>query len=116
MSTIVAATVYEHTFVLPASTERVFAALTDAKQLEQWWAEHARVQPIVGGEYRFWGRYSVFIPTQKQADQIITRYEPPKTLAFRWTWREMASDVEISLKADGSNTLLNVRHTLDGVF
>lgn len=116
MTTATAATVFERTFTMPASVERVFAALTNEKQLEQWWAEHAHVQPRAGGEYHFWGRYSVFIPTRQQANQVITRFEPPTLLAYRWNWRDLASNVELSLQVDGTNTVLNVRHTLDGVF
>jgi uncharacterized protein YndB with AHSA1/START domain len=49
---------HEFTWKLPARPARVFAALTDAAELEQWFAEHAEVEPQLGGAYRFWGKHT----------------------------------------------------------
>ena len=73
---------HEHTFTFTASAARVFAALTDPSELTQWFAEHADVQARPGGRYRFWGRRTLGCPSEGDATQAITRFEPAHALGF----------------------------------
>ncbi len=105
--------VYEYAIpvTFPATTQETFAALTDERALEIWFAEHANVEPKVDGVYRFWGRYSLDTAKQKQAGQVITRYEPDKALGFSWRLLNRDSEVTWLLTPDGENgTKVTIRH------
>lgn len=100
---------------LPASPERVFAALTDAQALKAWFAEEAEVEPRQGGAYRFWGRHSYGTADAASATQVITAFEPPHRLGFGWRVLDQDSEVTITLVPDdGENspggTRFKVRH------
>ena len=64
---------YEYAYPIHAPAERIFQALTDATELEAWFAEHARVEPEVGGRYAFWGRHTLGTPSEAEADGRVTR-------------------------------------------
>lgn len=93
---------------LPAPPERVFAALTDPAQLRAWFAEHALVEPRVGGAYRFWGKHTYGTPARDEAGQTLTRYEPGRAIAYDWTIDGVATQVTLELAAgesDGSTVV-----------
>jgi len=83
-----------------ATPDRVWAALTDADAVRAWFAEHAEIDTRVGGAWRFWGRYSLGVPSRDAADQTIVAVEPEKLLAFTWTWAGVPTRVEITLEPD----------------
>jgi uncharacterized protein YndB with AHSA1/START domain len=91
---------HEFTCKLPVSAARVFRALTDPTELAGWFAEHSLIEPHEGGAYRFWGRHTYGNPARGQADQQITRYEPDRALAYRWTLHDRASEVSFEIAAD----------------
>lgn len=104
----------DHTYTqtLAAPPPRVFAALTDAAQLRLWFAEHAVIEPHVGGAYRFWGRHTYGAPSREEATQSITALEPDTALGFTWHLENRDSDVRITLTPDSESdgTKLTVRH------
>ena len=105
--------VHEFTSTLPAPPERVFAALSDASQLRTWFAEHAEVEPRVGGAYRFWGRHSYATPTRADATQTLTAFEPSTRLAYSWPLGGSVSEVSLDLAPkddDAGQTVLKIRH------
>lgn len=105
--------VHEYTMTLPATPERVFAALTDPAQLRAWFAEQVDVEPKVGGAYRFWGRYSYSTPTRAEATQTLTAFDPGRELAYAWHFGGRDSTVTLSLAAkddDAGSTVFKVRH------
>ncbi len=112
---------YEYKLPLPltGSLEQVFAALTDAQALSQWFAEHAEVEPEVGGAFRFWGRHTYGQPTAKQATQTIVRLEPPTEIAFAWHVLGRDSEVTWSLNEEeddaGRSVRLTVRHNFEAL-
>lgn len=100
----------ERTYELPAGAERVFAALTDAPQLRAWFAEHAQVEPRAGGAYRFWGKFTAWIPSEAVSDGRILEFESGRRLSYAFTWRETRCEVALAIEAIGAGKcLLHVR-------
>src|SRR5262245_1447259 len=93
----IALTTYRQKYELPASVEKTFAALTQPDELRQWFSESIEIEPKLSGKFRFWGRTTPWLLNERDADQVITRFEPPKVLAFAWTWRACRTEVEIEL-------------------
>jgi len=94
---------HEFTWKLPARPARVFAALTNADEVSQWFAEHAEIEPQVGGAYRFWGKHSYGTPSKADATQRITKFAPSQALAFTWRIHDRDSEVSFLIEADPEN-------------
>jgi uncharacterized protein YndB with AHSA1/START domain len=93
---------------IDAAPDAVFQALTDADTLIEWFAESAEVA-LSNGRYTFWGRYT---PRGDQPRQRLTSAEPGRALRFAWDLGTGApSNVELSLRADGEQTVLDAVHT-----
>jgi uncharacterized protein YndB with AHSA1/START domain len=110
---------HEHACSLPAAPALVFAALTEPRELERWFAEHAEVELRAGGAYRFWGRHTYGTPSRSDARQVVTRFEPSAALAYRWPLHELDSEVSFALADDeatdnAGGTRLVVRHAFPG--
>jgi uncharacterized protein YndB with AHSA1/START domain len=88
---------HEFSATLPAPRERVFRAFTDEAELQCWFAQHVEVNPLAGGEYRFWGMHTQGAPMRAQATQKIVRIEPPSLLAFSWRLEDADSEVTLQL-------------------
>ena len=68
----------ERTIEIDAPVDAVWAALTDVRELMNWFPEQARVEPGVGGSiWMSWdGHY--------EADSVIDRWEPGEHLRIRF--------------------------------
>jgi len=101
---------------IPAPAARLFEALTGERELEGWFAEHASVEPRLGGAFRFWGRHTVGTPAEADAKGTISEFEPDARLAFDWEVCGVPSVVAITLTPEetdqGPVTRLAVRHEL----
>jgi len=73
----------------PHPVERVWAALTDAEQLKQWFPFHAVIEPRVGGSVEFSGN-----PHAPDFTGRVLVYEPPLRLAFSWGGSELHFSLE----------------------
>jgi len=107
---------HEFTWKLSARPARVFAALTEADELKQWFAEHAEVEPQVGGAYRFWGRHTLGAPTREEANGRITKFAPSQTIAYTWRIHDRDSEVAFALESDPENaegTVLKGTHSFE---
>jgi len=107
--------VHAFTTTLAGDPERVFAALTTPESLLRWFADHVQVELREGGAFRFWGRHSYGTPDGADANQRVTRVEPPTVLAFSWQFEGMPSEVTLTATPaepdkDGARTTLEVRH------
>jgi uncharacterized protein YndB with AHSA1/START domain len=88
--------------VLGASREEVWAALTDPKELERWFANDVELELRPGGEATF--RWS----NGESRQATVTEVEPGERLAFEW---EGDGEVEFTLDEDVDGTRLTVVET-----
>ena len=109
---------HEYSFPIPAPTDRIFTALTTKSELEQWFAEHADVDPKPGGAFRFWGRHTVGTPGEEDAIGTLVAIEPDERIAFDWKLFGTPSRVTIALTPEeseqGPATRVAIEHVLDG--
>lgn len=104
----------DEAYELPAPPARVFAAWTDARELVQWLAQHVRIEPHVGGAFRFWGRHTPWVPRESDADGLITRFDPDTCLDFRWTLRACPCETTLRFDPAPAGTTLRLSHTATG--
>lgn len=85
---------------LRASPDAVWRALTDAREIERWFALEARVDPGVGG--------TVFLSwkNEYEGSSEILVWNPPFHLRVRWV--EGAEVTDYFLEPSGDRTLLRV--------
>jgi uncharacterized protein YndB with AHSA1/START domain len=87
---------------IDASPERVFAALVEPEQLQQWIAQNAVVEPRVGGRYDFgWDHGPV----------EIVELVPNERLAYSWRWEDEETVVRWELEGSGGRTRLTLVHS-----
>lgn len=88
--------------VLPAPREDVWAALTDPKELESWFANDVELDLRPGGGALFrWGN-------GEERHATVTEVEPGERLAFEW---DGEGEVEFTLADDADGTRLTVVET-----
>ena len=97
---------YEVEIDLDAGAERVWQALTDPRELEQWFAEHADVD-LDEGRFDFWGCHTPGVPTKDEGHRHVVECDPMRQLRFVWPWNGEDTIVTISLEGD---TRLRVLH------
>ena len=94
-----------------APPEEVFAFFTDPVRYIRWQGMSAELDPTPGGLYR----------VQMTADSAVrgsyVEVDPPVRVVFTWGWEgnpELppgSSTVEITLRNDGGETVLHLRHS-----
>lgn len=109
---------------IAAPPERVFEALTDAKQVMQWWTKEAcgieafEMEPEAVGRWRYdskEGTVNVNGVTKFHCEGKVLEYDPPRLLAYTWiaNWHEDKTHptvVRWELTRVASGTRLNVTH------
>ncbi|MCB1221261.1 MAG: SRPBCC domain-containing protein [Planctomycetales bacterium] len=83
----------------------VFRLLTTTSELEQWFAEHARVD-LAGGSYGFWGRYTPGLPSEAQ--QQLKGFQQDRSLSYVWHVNGNDTVVEFTLDGDGDATVVKL--------
>ncbi|HTZ62147.1 MAG TPA: SRPBCC domain-containing protein [Thermoplasmata archaeon] len=97
-----------HSYYYAASPERVFAALTDPRELTKWFVRKARVVPRKGGTYRLtWGPYTM--------RGRVLEIEPPRHLVLRWIdqfgdGKVFETEAAFELTKKGKGTVLSLTH------
>src|SRR5438067_5087685 len=93
--------------VLPAARDDVWAALTDAERLEDWFANDVELDLRPGGGASF--RWS----NGEERHATVTEVEPERRLAFEWDDDGTVgnSTVEFTLDDDANGTRLTVVET-----
>jgi uncharacterized protein YndB with AHSA1/START domain len=110
-----------------APPERVFAALTDSRQLLQWWGAEPSVttrlweiDPRPGGKWRMectgCNGMSVNGVTEFEVHGEIIEFSPPRLLAYTWiaNWHSDPSHTTVvtwDLRRVGNGTLVKVTHS-----
>jgi uncharacterized protein YndB with AHSA1/START domain len=89
--------------VLPATPDEVWAALTEAERLEEWFATEVDLDARPGGEGRFrWGN-------GEERRAVFEVVEPERRIAFRWSGEdERVSCVGITLEPVHDGTRVEI--------
>ena len=103
---------------LTAAPEKVYAAWAEPQKLVQWFGPASVKEDSVQAEIdlRVGGRYRISFDANGQYNQVGGVYRevvPNERLVFTWAWHstpERESLVTISMKAEGSGTLLTFHH------
>jgi uncharacterized protein YndB with AHSA1/START domain len=94
----------EQTYLIAASPDKVWRALTDPTVIEVWSDADAEFEPVVGAEYGLWDGSIV---------GEIVEVAPRKKLAQTWqpdSWERADSVVTFTLKAVGEKTRVDLLH------
>lgn len=87
-----------------ASPESVWAALTDARELERWFPQSARVTPGPGGSVRLsW-------TDQPDVDAVISEWDPPERLGLDWSDAAAGQRTDFLLVGKAEATSLRATH------
>ena len=105
---------YENSFRLEATPERVFQALTSADELLAWFAEEMTVDLEPEGSYAFWGKHTLWGNSVKTATQTVLALKSPQQFKFRWPLRKQNTEVTYTLYISDGGTRLQVEHNLVG--
>ncbi len=108
------------TFKLPLLRERVFQAITDPRQMMQWWGQkgmyhsvawHADVRP--GGAWRCDGVSDVDGAPYSVGGKYVD-VDPPRVVSYTWiaSWSgPLETLVRWELEANAGGTLVRIRHS-----
>jgi uncharacterized protein YndB with AHSA1/START domain len=95
---------------IASTAERLFALLTDPAQLVRWWPDVAELEPREGGRVRM-----VFEASSSEVRGVVTRFEPPRALAFTWVraaMPEASTHVDFTLtELDDGRCRVEVTHS-----
>jgi uncharacterized protein YndB with AHSA1/START domain len=102
----------EREIVIAAPRERVWAVLTEAEHVAQWFGDSAEIDLRPGGKAAFgWSEHG-------RHEAIVERVEPPQFFSYRWArkgdvapGRGEATLVEFTLTVHDEGTLLRVVET-----
>jgi uncharacterized protein YndB with AHSA1/START domain len=92
----------EVTKEIDAPIEAVWRALTDAKQLEQWFVIEARLEPRANGKiWVSWGEGA-------EIESTILHWEPNRRFGWGEEWNGQLMATDFILEARGSKTIVRV--------
>lgn len=95
---------------IAARPETIFEFLTDPAKMTRWMGKEATLDPRPGGIYR------VDVNGRDVARGEFVDIEPPARVVFTWGWEQSeqtppgSTTVEISLLAEGDETILRLVH------
>jgi uncharacterized protein YndB with AHSA1/START domain len=104
---------------LNAPPERVYAAWTDAEKIARWFGPAVVDQKTVKAtmDVRVGGSFEVSFNTEDgeyhRVGGVYSEVVPNRKLVFSWAWYttpERESQVTVTIKAEGSHTLLTLHH------
>jgi uncharacterized protein YndB with AHSA1/START domain len=96
---------------IAASPAEVFDYLTDPEKYTRWKGDRAELDPRPGGRYR------VRMGPEAVASGEYVEVVPPERVVFTWGWEGSgdvppgSTTVEITLRPDGDDTILRLRHS-----
>src|SRR5690606_9128686 len=91
-------------FIIPATPEEIYLALTTETTLQLWTSDEVEINPSVGGEFSLWGGAI----TGK-----FLELDPPKKIVQEWYFGDQKekSIVTIKLHEHKGKTSFEVNHT-----
>ena len=108
--------------LLPGPIERVWAYLAEADKRAKWFAG-GEIEPRVGGKRSLFFKHADLMQPGETAPEKyratvegfesearVTRYEPPRVLAFSWGKEGANSEVLFELAPQGDRVLLTLTH------
>jgi len=89
----------------------VFERLLRIEHLARWFCGWARIEPKVGGSFKFGGETSIILPEGRGWETTIDEGEPLRRFAFTWPIRGVATRVSYDLEDAGeTGTVLRMGH------
>ena len=103
---------YDYEFLVRIAAPRatVFEKLLRIEHLARWFCGWCRIEPKVGGTFRFGGETCLVLPEGRGWETTIDEGETLKRFAFTWPIGGQATRVSYALEDAGDGTLLKVRH------
>jgi len=102
---------------LNAPPAKVYAAWTDPTQIKRWFGPTQVETLSAAADVRVDGRYRIVMRgsdgEEHDVSGVYREVVPNEKLVFTWAWRttpERESLVTVTLKADGSGTILTLTH------
>jgi uncharacterized protein YndB with AHSA1/START domain len=102
---------YEFRMRIQAPRPTVFERLLRIEHLSRWFCGWSRIEPKVGGTFRFGGETCIFLPEGRGWETTIDEGEVLRRFAFTWPIRGSSTLVSHELDdGPGDTTLLQIRH------
>lgn len=102
---------YDFRMRIAAPRPTVFEKLLRIEHLARWFCGWCRIEPKVGGAFRFGGETCLVLPEGRGWETTIDEGETLKRFAFTWPIRGSTTRVAYELEDSGDATLLRARHT-----
>src|SRR5947209_2443899 len=112
-ATPAAAMTFDYDFKMRIGAPRpvVFERLLRIEHLSRWFCGWCRIDPKVGGAFKFGGETCIILPEQRSWDTTIEEGEVLRRFAFTWPIRSSKTRVSYDLEDAPSDTAhLRVRH------
>jgi uncharacterized protein YndB with AHSA1/START domain len=102
---------YDFRLRIRAPRPTVFERLLRIEHLSRWFCGWSRIEPKVGGTFRFGGETCIFLPEGRGWETTIDEGEVLRRFAFTWPIRGSSTRVSHELDdGPGDTTLLRIRH------
>ena len=102
---------YDFKMQIGAPRSVVFERLLRIEHLSRWFCGWCRIDPKVGGAFKFGGETCIILPEQRSWDTTIDEGEVLRRFAFTWPIRASKTRVSYELEdRDTGKALLRVRH------
>src|SRR5437870_6482529 len=102
---------YDFRMQIDAPRPVVFERLLRIEHLSRWFCGWCRIDPKVGGAFKFGGETCIILPEQRSWETTIEEGEVLRRFAFTWPIQSSKTRVSYDLEdAAGDKALLRVRH------
>ena len=103
---------YDFRLRIRAPRPTVFERLLRIEHLSRWFCGWSRIEPKVGGSFKFGGETCILQPEGRGWETTIDKGEVLRSFAFTWPIRGIATRVSYTLDDDGADaTILEARHS-----
>jgi uncharacterized protein YndB with AHSA1/START domain len=104
---------YDFRMQIGAPRPTVFERLLRIEHLSRWFCGWSRIEPKVGGSFKFGGETCILPPEGRAWETTIDEGEVLRRFAFRWPIRSVETRVSYDLEdGPGGTALLHVTHQM----